>query len=247
MQEEGNWRNLLSFKTFGFPKENREETKFAKEALRDFAELHTRRNDPILNSYNAGVILTWRANIDFRPVINREAVIAYVAKYASKADSQSSSYESVLQTAISRLKDTDASGIAYQKMLSTFAAERDVSAQETCHILLGCKLTRSSRPPPRSLCVDPDSTSGMLNFENGQVDRFSVLDRYGSLLFELSSWLLTLVLQIPKTCSDRSRKVEGCFAASVCYTLGLETGQGCQTWKQRSIAAHCQRLASLST
>ncbi|KAJ7759978.1 hypothetical protein B0H16DRAFT_1273453, partial [Mycena metata] len=61
------------FCRFGFPKENREETKFAKEPGRDFAELHTRRNDPILNSFNPALILSWRANIDFRPVINREA------------------------------------------------------------------------------------------------------------------------------------------------------------------------------
>ena len=72
------------------------------------------------------------ANIDFRPVINREAVIAYVAKYASKGETSfsSSSYQDTLQKAISHLQDSDAGGIAYQKMLSSFAAERDISSQE---------------------------------------------------------------------------------------------------------------------
>jgi hypothetical protein len=42
------------FCRFGFPKECREETKFAKEDGREFPELHTRRNDPILNSFNPG-------------------------------------------------------------------------------------------------------------------------------------------------------------------------------------------------
>jgi len=55
------------------------------------------RNDELLNSYNATFILGWRANIDFRPVINKEAVIAYVAKYASKGESSSSSYQDTLQ------------------------------------------------------------------------------------------------------------------------------------------------------
>jgi hypothetical protein len=124
------------------------------------------------------MILTWRANIDFWPVINREAVIAYVAQYASKADSQSSSYQEILQTAISRLEDTDAGGITYQKMLSTFAAERDISAQETCHILMGCRLVCTSRPAVCSLCVDPHSSSGLLNFESGGVERLDLVERY---------------------------------------------------------------------
>jgi hypothetical protein len=42
------------FCRFGFPKQCREETKYAKEPGREFAELHTRQNDEILNSYNSG-------------------------------------------------------------------------------------------------------------------------------------------------------------------------------------------------
>jgi hypothetical protein len=72
-------------------------------------------------------------------------VIAYMAKYASKGETSSSSYEKTLQSVITHLQDTDAAGIAYQKMLSSFVAERDISGQETCHILLGCKLVVCSR------------------------------------------------------------------------------------------------------
>ena len=32
-----------------------------------------RRNDPILNNYNPGMMLAWRANIDIKPVMNSEA------------------------------------------------------------------------------------------------------------------------------------------------------------------------------
>ena len=83
---------------------------------------NTQRNDELLNSYNATFILGWRANIDFRPVINREAVIAYVAKYASKGETSSSSYQDTLQKAINHLQDSDATGVAYQKMLSSFTS-----------------------------------------------------------------------------------------------------------------------------
>ncbi|TFK58500.1 hypothetical protein BDN72DRAFT_782015, partial [Pluteus cervinus] len=58
---------------FGYPKPLRNSTEYTRDAGKEFAELHTRRNDPILNSYNPAFILGWRANIDFRPVSNKEA------------------------------------------------------------------------------------------------------------------------------------------------------------------------------
>ncbi|KAF8176927.1 hypothetical protein BJ912DRAFT_813005, partial [Pholiota molesta] len=61
------------FCRFGFPKQCREFSEYARGQNRDFAEFHSRRNDEILNSFNTGFILGWRANIDFRPVINKEA------------------------------------------------------------------------------------------------------------------------------------------------------------------------------
>jgi hypothetical protein len=121
--------------------------------------------------------LGWRANIDFRPVINKEAVIAYVAKYASKGESSSSSYQDTLQKAIRHLHNTDAAGIGYQKMLSSFAAERDISSQETCHILHQLPLLKSSRLY-RNLCVAPDMASENVNFEASEKEQRGVLERY---------------------------------------------------------------------
>jgi len=95
------------FCRFGYPKTCRDHSELSKDPGRDFVELNTRRNDEILNSYNATFILGWRANIDFRPVISKDAVIAYVAKYASKGETTSSSYQDTLQKAISCLQDSE--------------------------------------------------------------------------------------------------------------------------------------------
>jgi hypothetical protein len=122
-----------------------------------------RRNERCLNSYNAGFILGWMANIDFCPVINKEAIIAYVAKYTSKGETPST-YEMTLHAAISRLEGTDAAGIAYQKLLSTFSSKEDISGQETCHILLGCSLVKTPRKY-RNLSVLPNPQE-TLNFAN---------------------------------------------------------------------------------
>ena len=166
---------------FGFPKQCRDESAYAREPGKAYADFLTRRNDEILNSYNAGFILGWRANIDFRPVVNKEAVIAYVAKYASKGETSSSSYEKTLQSVITHLQDSDAAGIAYQKLLSSFVAERDISGQETCHILLGCKLVVCSRLY-RSLCVSPDSVSEEVDFAQSTTRCVGFFEKYKSQL-----------------------------------------------------------------
>src|SRR6202047_4147949 len=165
------------FCRFGYPKPCRDHSELSKDPGRDFVELNTRRNDELLNSYNATFILGWRANIHFRPVINKEAVIAYVAKYASKGESTSSSYQDTLQKAISRLQDSDAAGVAYQKMLSSFAAECDISSQETCHILHEIPLVKSSRQY-RNIYVAPDEASENVNFAASEKEQRGVLERY---------------------------------------------------------------------
>jgi hypothetical protein len=99
-----------------------------------------------------------------------------VAKYASKGESSSTTYDKSLQMAISHLQNTDTAGIAYQKMLSSFVAERDISGQETCHILLGCKLIHTSQQT-RSLCVSPNA-SEHLDFEHSSSTHVGIMERY---------------------------------------------------------------------
>src|ERR1700683_3338818 len=165
------------FCRFGYPKKCRDNSELSKDPGRNFVELNTCRNDEIPNSYNATFILGWRANIDFRPVINRKAVIAYVAKYASKGETTSSSYQDTLQKAISHLQDSDAAGVAYQKMLSSFAAERDISSQEACHILHSLPLVKSSHQY-QNIYVAPDEASENVNFEASEKEQQGVLERY---------------------------------------------------------------------
>src|ERR1700683_1875191 len=165
------------FCCFGYPKTCRDYSELSKDPGHDFVELNTRRNDEILNSYNATFILGWRANIDFRPVINKEAVIAYVAKYASKGESFSSSYQDTLQKAISRLQDSDVAGMAYQKMLSSFAPECDISSQETHHILHGLPLVKSSHLY-QNIYVAPDESSENVNFKAFEKEQWGVVEQY---------------------------------------------------------------------
>ena len=152
---------------FGFPFPDCNESHIQRLPGKTFPEYVPRRNDALLNTFNPLFILGWRANIDIRPVTNQESVVSYIAKYASKSEDKSQSYKDLLHSAISKLNDGDPAHAAYQKMLSSFVAEHDISGQEVCHVLLGCDLVSSSRYY-RSLYVG-FNTHQELNFETGEL------------------------------------------------------------------------------
>ena len=161
---------------FGFPFDVRPASEIIRPLGKDFQEFHTRRNDPELNPFNPTFILGWRANIDIRPVLNREAVIAYVAKYASKGETKSAAYQDMMKAAITNLDGSTCSAIAYQKMLSAFVGERDISGQEVSHIMFGCNLVRSSRRY-WNLPVMMELTEE-IDFENATLQNTALLKHY---------------------------------------------------------------------
>ena len=61
------------------------------------------RNDPWLNQHAKIVLLAWRANVDMQPVLDREAAMKYISKYASKPEALSDSYHAALKDFCSRL------------------------------------------------------------------------------------------------------------------------------------------------
>jgi hypothetical protein len=54
------------------------------------------RNNRLMNPYNPAMILRWRANIDLKPVLSKDAAINYIAKYASKAEKQAPAFPELL-------------------------------------------------------------------------------------------------------------------------------------------------------
>ena len=87
----------------------------------------------------------WRANVDWQPVLSRHAVIKYIAKYASKVERSFETYQQILMH-LSNLENLyDLATRAYRKFLIEIVIERDIGAQETCHMLLELPLVESSR------------------------------------------------------------------------------------------------------
>jgi ATP-dependent DNA helicase PIF1 len=128
---------------FGYPKDPTEDT-----YLRDDngqPELITARNDPLVNPHDRLQLQGWRANVDLKPVLTMNVALRYVSKYASKSEPRSASFSEILSTILRNSDPSDSSLKAIQGLLLHTVAERDISAQETCHLLLELPLYRSSR------------------------------------------------------------------------------------------------------
>lgn len=119
---------------FGFPKECSDLTEIRGDK-RGQPELISKRNDP----------QGWRANVDLKPVLSIHAALQYIAKYASKAEPRSAAFSEILNQILNNSDANDSSLTTIQKFLLTSVTERDISAQETCHLLLGIPLYHSSR------------------------------------------------------------------------------------------------------
>ncbi len=87
----------------------------------------------------------WRANVDLKPVLSIHAALQYISKYASKAEPRSIAFSEIFDQILKNSNPDDSSLTSIQKLLLNSVAERDISAQETCHLLLSIPLYHSSR------------------------------------------------------------------------------------------------------
>jgi DNA replication protein DnaC len=129
---------------FGFPKEESNHT-FLRDDSHGHPELITARNDPYINPHSRIQLQGWRANVDLKPILSIHAALQYISKYASKSEPRSEGFSQILNRILNNSNSTDKLLAPVQKLLLHSVAERDISAQETCHLLLGIPLYHSSR------------------------------------------------------------------------------------------------------
>ncbi|KAL5698787.1 DNA helicase [Ranunculus cassubicifolius] len=132
---------------FKYPMEILEQSKIIEEPPdSNMYRYMGRRNDELVNSHNRDVLQTWRANIDWSAILSREAVLYYVAKYAAKSEPASKNYNETLRGIIEDMRNPcQNSRSAVRRLLMKCVSERDISAQEVCHLIMGYALNRSSR------------------------------------------------------------------------------------------------------
>ena len=104
-----------------------------------------KRNQGFLNQCSPAITMGWMANTDIQPATTLRAVIDYVAKYCSKAEKASFAYSELQAQVLPNVSSRNPVLSFTSKMLNKLVGERDWSAQEICHIILGKGLYHSSR------------------------------------------------------------------------------------------------------
>lgn len=126
-----------------FPKELCNQSNI--QNINGLLKFQPKRNDDRLNSQNPFVTSLWRANTDFQPILSKQAVINYIAKYASISEPQSTSYKDIMSSIIGTADENDPARKSIQQLLIKTVAERDYSSQEVAHLLMGLPLFHSTR------------------------------------------------------------------------------------------------------
>ncbi|KAE8739677.1 hypothetical protein FOCC_FOCC014815 [Frankliniella occidentalis] len=129
---------------FHFPKEIRDHSEIIVNPETGEVEFLPKCNDEKLNKFHPFIISTWRANIDIAPVLSKKAVVAYLTKYVTKSEVGSDTLKEICSKVCSSMVSSEKATKAIQKVLIKNCVERDISAQEVCHILMGAKLYSAS-------------------------------------------------------------------------------------------------------
>lgn len=89
--------------------------------------------------------MIWRANTDVTAVLSIHAVLSYIAKYVAKEEKASNNFKDITnQLNITDVKNEKISEIISNYLMNSIS-ERDYSAQEVHHLLMGYSLTNYSR------------------------------------------------------------------------------------------------------
>lgn len=133
---------------FFFPRPLRDTATIATENGGKIKKFQAVRNDALLNPYIPAFLLGWRANIDTAPCLNIATVVEYVGKYASKAEKSSKPMETLVREVVAGIREpansTNPMLTIVHKCLNALIVDRDWSAQEVCHSLLGLKMHKTS-------------------------------------------------------------------------------------------------------
>lgn len=129
---------------FGFPKDLLSETTITE--INGILDILFARNDALLNKFIAWLLQTWRSNVDASPIFSDYAVSRYIAKYSAKCEVKSNELDSLISDIINTHNDdNDHCKRIVKRLLVSTCAERDYSAQEVMHLLMGYELFHCSR------------------------------------------------------------------------------------------------------
>jgi len=97
-----------------------------------------------VNTHNLETLMMWRANIDWQLVFSNHVVINYIEKYVAKYEKGSESFHDMLMHVSSIQNLNELTTHAFKHLLCETIVDRDIGAQEICHLLLEIPLSECS-------------------------------------------------------------------------------------------------------
>ena len=104
----------------------------------------TKRNDSRLNSHQRLQLQGWRANCDIQLVVDYQACVEYLEKYAAKSETRSHLLKNTFSAIVHNCQSTADTTTMIKKTVMKTLGQRDFSAQETMHHLLSLNFVSSS-------------------------------------------------------------------------------------------------------
>ena len=130
---------------FRFPFDIRNQSIIEESTNSNIYRFIGHRNDPLVCAHNRKKFQTWRANIDWSPVLSVQFVGNYIVKYAAKVEPASKTFTTTLRGIVEDLRQPYQIAISTIKRLMKSVSEREISTQEVCHLFMRYPLLKSSR------------------------------------------------------------------------------------------------------
>jgi hypothetical protein len=131
-------KNLNEDCRFGFPKEKclASHIEFTEIGNTVKANILLQRNDSFMNTHNRLILENWMANVDMQIILDQAAAVAYMVKYATKAEKAGSSLNDLYKSVIKFADENDNTITKLRSlMLKTVAGKRDIGQCEVCRLL----------------------------------------------------------------------------------------------------------------
>ena len=108
------------------------------------AVIVTKRNDSRLNRHQPLQLQGWRANCDIQIIVDYQACLEYLVKYASKGEKASSVLNNAFTNVVQKLTDVSDIPSSFKHIMMKSVGQRDYSIQEVMHHLLSLKCVSST-------------------------------------------------------------------------------------------------------
>ncbi|KAK8912380.1 ATP-dependent DNA helicase pfh1 [Metarhizium anisopliae] len=153
---------------FFFPRELQERALVTKSINKRSWMFGVERNVERLAQCSPVMALGWLANTDLQPAVTYKGLILYVAKYVSKPEIRSASYQELQEQILPYVSDRRPIASFAARLLNKLIGERDWSAQEISHILLKIPQQKSTRQCMVLDCRPDQAQDRHIQFDYGE-------------------------------------------------------------------------------